>query len=286
MMKIRALLALAIAASIAGCVGSNEATSSAAATPTQLPSQGVTPAPPLATPVELTVYAAASLANALDDVESTYETLNPGLTLTISTDSSAALETKIEQGAGADVFLSADTANPQKLVTGGFAAGPVVIFATNQLTIIVPTDNPAGIESAADLAKKGVKVIAAGDAVPITKYAKQLVDNLAKTSGYPADFAKKYTANIVSKEENVAAVVGKIALGEGDAAIVYVTDAAGSDAITSIDVPDQANVLATYGAVVIKSSKHEAEARAFLDWLHGPAGLALLDNLGFGPPPS
>jgi molybdate transport system substrate-binding protein len=285
-MKIRALMALAIIAAIAGCGSTNEATSSAAATPTQPASQGVTPAPPLATPVELTVYAAASLADALDDVAAEYETLNPGLTLTISTDSSVALETKIEQGAGADVFLSADTANPQKLITGGFAADPVLIFATNQLAIIVPTDNPAGIESAADLARTGIKVIAAGDAVPITKYAKQLVDNLAKTSGYPADFAKKYAANIVSKEENVAAVVGKVALGEGDAAIVYATDAAGSNAVTSIDVPDAANVLATYGAVVIKTSKHEAEARAFLEWLHGPAGQALLDNLGFGPPSS
>ena len=112
----------------------------------------------------------------------------PGLTLTISTDSSSALETQIEQGAPADVFLSADTTNPQKLVDAGLADGAAVTFAGNKLTVIVPADNPAGIASPADLAKPGIKVIAAGDEVPITKYATQLVANLAKEPGYPADF--------------------------------------------------------------------------------------------------
>ena len=81
----------------------------------------------------------------------------------------------------------------------------------------MPTDNPAGIKTPADLARPGVKVIAAGDEVPITKYATQLVANLAKEPGYPADFAAAYAANIVSKEDNVKAVVAKIELGEGDA---------------------------------------------------------------------
>jgi molybdate transport system substrate-binding protein len=283
-MNPRALLPLVVVALLAGCGG--DQTTSSAGTASQVANQSPTPAPPLGTPVELTVYAAASLADALDDVQAAYEPLNPGLTLTISTDSSTALETKIEQGAAADVFLSADTANPQKLIDGGLATGPVLVLATNQLTIIVPTDNPAGIESAADLARPGIRVVAAGDAVPITRYAKQLVDKLAKSAGFPADFAKKYAANIVSKEESVAAVVGKIAIGEGDAAIVYVTDAAGSNAVNSIDVPDEANVLATYGAVVVKATKHAAEARAFLEWLRGPAGLAILANWGFGSPPS
>ena len=90
----------------------------------------------------------------------------------------------------------------------------------------------------ADLAKSGLKVIAAGDEVPITKYATQLVANLAKEAGYPANFVDAYNANVVSKEDNVKAVVAKIELGEGDAGIVYVTDAAASDKVKTVDVPD------------------------------------------------
>ena len=97
----------------------------------------------------------------------------------------------------------------------------------------MPTANPAGITTPADLAKPGVKVIAAGDEVPITKYATQLVENLAKAAGYPADFAAAYAANIASKEDNVKAVVAKIELGEGDAGIVYVTDAKASTKVTT-----------------------------------------------------
>ena len=149
--------------------------------------------------VNLTVYAAASLKAVLAKVRRAYEAANPGTTLAISTDSSAALETKIEQGAPADVFLSADTANPQKLVDRGLAAGSITKFAGNLLTVIVPMANPAGIQTPADLARTGIKVIAAGDTVPITKYATQLVANLARQPGYPADFVAQYTANIVSQ---------------------------------------------------------------------------------------
>jgi molybdate transport system substrate-binding protein len=241
---------------------------------------------PTAPHVELTIYGAASLKGALDKVKTAYEAAYGGTTLTISTDSSAALETKIEQGAPSDVFLSADTTNPQKLIDGGFATGSMVIFAGNKLTIIVPRDNPAGITSPKDLAKAGVDIIAAGDEVPITKYATKLVQNLAAQPGYPATFAADYAANVVSKEENVKAVVGKIELGQGDAGIVYVTDAKASTSVVTVDVPDAANVPATYGGVVVKASAHQAEAAAFLAWLAGPDGQGILAGFGFLPPPT
>ncbi len=234
--------------------------------------------------VELTVYGAASLKGALEKARTAYQTANPGTTLTISTDSSSALETQIEQGAPADVFLSADTTNPKKLVDKGLADGDLVTFAGNKLTVIVPTDDPAGIKTPADLAKAGIKVIAAGDEVPITKYATQLVGNLAKEAGYPADFAAAYTANIASKEDSVKAVVAKIELGEGDAGIVYVTDAKASTKVATVDVPDSANVPATYDGVVVKASRNATAARAFLDWFTGPDGQAILAGLGFLPP--
>ena len=236
-------------------------------------------------PVELTIYGAASLKGALEAAKAAYETANPGTTVTLSTGSSAALETQIEQGAPADVFLSADTTNPKKLVDADLADGAAITFAANELTVIVPTANPAGITSPKDLARAGVKVIAAGEEVPITKYAKQLVDNLAEEAGFPADFAAKYTASIASKEEDVKSVVAKIEIGEGDAGIVYVTDAKASTEVTTVDVPPSANVPATYAGVVVKASKNAAAAKAFLDWFAGPDGQAILSSSGFLPAP-
>lgn len=235
--------------------------------------------------VDLTIYGASSLKGVLEKVTPAYKAAVPGVTLTVSTDSSATLATQIEQGAPADVFLAADTSNPKKLMDEGLADGEAVTFAGNELTIIVPADNPAGIRSPADLAKPGVKVIGAGDTVPITKYATQLVANVGGESGYPANFLAEYTANIVSREDNVKAVVAKLEIGEGDAAIVYVTDAKASTKVATVDVPAAANVPATYAGVVVKASKNVPAARAFLQWLAGPGGQSILAGFGFLPPP-
>jgi molybdate transport system substrate-binding protein len=234
--------------------------------------------------VDLTVYAATSLKDAMAAVKSAYEAAVPGTTLTVATDSSATLRAQIEQGAPADLLLSADQKNPQALADGGLADGTAVDFASIELTIIVPADNPAAIASPADLAKSGVKIVAAGDEVPITSYATQAVANLAALAGYPANFERAYAANVVSREENVKAVVAKIELGEGDAAIVYVTDARSSTGIKTIEVPAEANVMATYAGVAVKASHHAREAHALLDWLAGPEGFAILTTFGFRPP--
>lgn len=240
---------------------------------------------PSPAPATLTVFAAASLKVAFAELGAAYGAANPGTKLTFSFNGSSALEAQIEQGAPADVFASADLANPRKLVDSGFATGPITNFAGNVLTVIVPTANPGGVATPADLAKPGLKVVAAGDDVPITKYANQLLDNLAKEAGYPADFAAKVKANIVSKEDNVAAVVSKIELGEGDVAIVYLTDAENSTQVTPVAVPDSANVPATYGVVAVKASRSPGSAAAFIAWLVGPDGRAILARNGFLPPP-
>jgi molybdate transport system substrate-binding protein len=276
-MRLRAATLSAVAIVLAACsaggrVSGSDSAAAASASPASTGS------------VELTVFGAASLKGVLDKVKVAYRSAEPEVGLTVSTDSSAALETQIEQGAPADVFLSADTANPDKLTGKGLAVGNPSPFATNLLTVIVPAGNAARIASPADLARPGVKVIAAGDSVPITTYAKQLLTNLAKEPGYPANYVAAYTANMASKEDNVAAVVAKVALGEGDAAIVYQTDARTSPGVTSIPVPASANVGATYAGVVVKASAHQTAAEAFLRWLAGPDGQAILTAAGFMPP--
>jgi molybdate transport system substrate-binding protein len=284
-----AVLVLSLAWLVAAC-GTGATPSSSSAGPSAAPpSVGASGGPSAAASAAavtspLTVYGAASLKGALEQMKTAWEAANPGSTLTISTDSSSALETQIEQGAPADVFLSADTSNPKKLTDKGLADGSAENFAGNVLTVIVPTANPAGIQSPADLAKAGVKVIAAGDDVPITKYARQAVAILARVAGYPANFEAAYEANVASKEDNVKAVVTKIELGEGDAGIVYVTDAKASTKVTPIAIPDEANVPATYAGAVVKASPNAADAHAFLDWVAGPDGQAILASFGFLPP--
>jgi molybdate transport system substrate-binding protein len=237
-------------------------------------------------PPTLTVFAAASLGAAMDEVAAAYEAAT-GIGILVATDSSAALATQIEQGAPADVFLSADESNPQRLVDGALAAGVAVTFARNGLAVIVPTDARPAIEpidSPADLARPGVRVIAAGDEVPITAYAAELIANLATLDGYPTTFAADYATNVVSREDNVAAVVAKIELGEGDAAIVYATDARGATDVRTVELPAAANVSARYGAVIVGSSTDVSDAQAFLDWLVGADGQAVLAGFGFLPP--
>ena len=267
MQRSRSILAL-LAVILTAC------TSGGGASPSSFP----------ASPAALTIFGAASLSGVLGEVKTAYEAANPGTVITLSTDSSSALATQIEQGAPADVFLSADTTNPKQLVDGGFATGDAVVFAGNKLCIVVPAGNPGAVASAADLAKAGLKVIAAGDEVPITKYATQLLANLSTEPGYASGFEAAYAANVVSREDNVKAVIAKIELGEGDAGIVYVTDAKASDQVETIDIPDSANVPASYAGVVVKASPNQPAATAFLDWFAGPDGQAILSTFGFLPP--
>ena len=270
----------ALALFLAACSGAATPTPSAVAP--SAPASSVAPAS--AAPGSLTIYAAASLKAVLARVKTAYEAANPGTTLTISTDSSSALETKIEQGAPADVFLSADTANPQKLVDKGLAAGSLTLFAGNHLTIIVPAANPAGDPDA-----RRISPGAGSRSSPPATRCRSRSTRPSSSRTSPGSPATRPTSSPSTprtssrKEDNVAAVVAKIELGEGDAGIVYVTDAKTSTKVTTIAVPDAANVPATYAGVVVKASTNGAAAQAFLAWLGGPDGQAILASFGFLP---
>jgi molybdate transport system substrate-binding protein len=235
-------------------------------------------------PTALTVFAASPLEGALAQLKASYESGHPGATITVVTDSSATLRTRIEQGAPADVFLAADIADPRELVDGGLADGEAIDFAGNLLTIAVPADNPAKITSPADLARSGVRIVAAGDDVPITAEATQAIALLATIPGYPPNFVTAYARNVVSKEGSVKALLAKIELRAGDAGIVDVTDARASTKVATVDIPVQANVPATYAGVIIRTSAHLAAAHAFLDWIMGAEAQLILTQLGFIQP--
>jgi molybdate transport system substrate-binding protein len=289
----RRLTALFVAAGLLGSLAACSPGASTGATPVPTPSPAVqssTPSAVVASPstetFALTVFAAASLRDALEALVARYAEVEPAVTITVSTGASSALRAQIEEGAPADVFLSADTKQPAALVQAGLSAGEAKVIAGNRLAIVVPTANPASIATPADLARAGVKIIAAGDAVPITGYATTLIANLAALDGYPPGFAEAYAANVVSREDDVKAVVAKIELGEGDAAIVYETDAQASEAVTSVPIPSEANVAARYAGVLIGASPNLEAGRGFLDWLNGSDAQAILATFGFSPPTS
>ena len=227
----------------------------------------------------LTVYAAASLRDSFEELATAYAS-ETGVELTLSFDASSTLRTQIEQGAPADVFASADTANAQALVDAGMAHGDPVTFARNRLAIVVPLDGN-GIDDWQALASPGVRIVAAGGAVPITRYAHQLVENLARLPDAPPSFAESYGANVISEEDNVRAVLAKIELGEGDAGIVYETDARSSADVATLPLPDAANVSTDDVAVAVSSSD---AADRFVDWLTEDAAQRILAAHGFRPP--
>ena len=221
---------------------------------------GVGPAPS-----SVTIFAAASLTDAfeaLGELKGAHPVFNFAGTPT--------LVTQIEQGAQADVFASADTANMDKLVADGFASGQPKVFAHNQLEIVVAPGNPKGITGLADLAKPGLIYISAGPTVPAGKYAAQA---LAKAG---------VTVHPKSLETDVKSVVSKIELGEADAGIVYTTDvkAAGTK-VAGVPIPQAYNVVATYPIVEVKGAKNSAAAGQFIAYVLSTKGQAKLATFGF-----
>jgi molybdate transport system substrate-binding protein len=246
-----------------------------AATPVAFPEGGGT----------LTVFAAASLTDAFNQMAHDLEAAHPGLNITFNFAGSQQLVTQLTQGASADVFASANNAQMQDAVDHGVIASAPRTFVENRLAIIVPKDNPAGVQSPADLAKKGLKLDLAAPAVPVGKYARVSICQMgADTATYGEGFVQKVAANIVSEENNVKAVVTKIQLGEADAGIVYTTDVTNEVAgqVKVIEIPRLVNVVASYPVAPVKGGNSQL-AQAFISYLLGPDGQAVLKQFGFQP---
>jgi molybdate transport system substrate-binding protein len=233
---------------------------------------------------DLTIFAAASLTDAFEAIESELEAANPDLSITYNFGGSQALVTQLKEGAEADVFASANVAQTDVATEAGLVAGAPLPFAHNRLAIVTPAGNPAAIESAANLAKEGTLLVLAQPEVPAGRYARESVCLLATdTATYGAGFVERVAANVVSEEEDVRDVLAKVVLGEADAGIVYVSDAvAAGDQVLVVDIPDEVNVIATY-PVAILAGGDEALGSAFVSYLLSDEGQALLERYGFQP---
>jgi molybdate transport system substrate-binding protein len=215
---------------------------------------------------ELTVYAAASLTDVLEQLEPDARYNFAG---------SDELATQLREGAEADIYAAASPKYPGELRAEGIVDEPQT-FATNRLVLVVPASNPAGIESLADVGREGVKLVVAAEGVPIGDYSREVLEKAGRT---------KLLERVVSEEEDVRGVLGKVALGEADAGFVYATDAkAAGDDVRAIELSGAIQTDVRYPVAVVSDTSNEEAARAFVELLLSDEGRQALREAGFGLP--
>lgn len=231
----------------------------------------------------LTVFAAASLADAFEDIAAGFEADHPGVEVLFSFGSSSTLATQLVEGAPADVFASANSTQMTVARDAERIAGTPRTFVKNRLVLIVPADNPAGITTLRDLANEGVQLIIAAPDVPVRTYTDTMLERLAADPAFGEAFSAAVMANVVSEEDNVRQVAAKVALGEADAGIVYVSDVTPDigDQVIAIPIPDHLNTIATYPIAVTRDAANPELAQAFVDYVLSDAGQDMLVNWNF-----
>ena len=276
-MKRTLSLILLLALFLAGCAPA------AAQLPATVPTDTAVPPTAVAEPKTLNVFAAASLTAAFNEIGKDFEAANPGATVTFNFAGSQALQTQIEEGAPADVFASASKTNMDTLVTDNLVTQDAPQqFLNNKLVVILPKDNPAGLAALEDLAKPGIKLVLAADAVPVGKYALQALDLMDAKFGN--GYKTRVLANVVSNEDNVKQVVSKVQLGEADAGIVYTSDGVAAPELKTIEIPVDLNVIAKYPIAALAKSENIDLANAFIAYVLSADGQAILQKWGFAPP--
>jgi molybdate transport system substrate-binding protein len=214
----------------------------------------------------LTVFAAASLTEV-------FRELSPETRYNFA--GSDELATQIREGARPDVYAAASPRYPEELREEGLIEEPRT-FATNRLVLVVPAANPAGIEALDDVGREGVKLVVGAEGVPVGDYTRAVLEAAGR---------ERLLDRVVSEEEDVKGVVGKVALGEADAGFVYATDArSAADNVRAIELPREAQADVRYLVAVVRGIDQAEEARAFVDLLLRERGRRLLREAGFGVP--
>lgn len=296
MKKAFALAAVfALAFSLAGCGGG----ASSAASPSSAASAGSGAASASASqtetggePVELTVFAAASLTETLNRIAEDYKVVAPNVTLTFNFDSSGTLKTQIQEGAVCDVFLSAgqkqmdqlDKTADASVNTEGLdfvAEGTRVNLLENKVALCVAEGSDASIASFDDLAKalEGTDILMAmgNSDVPVGQYTQQIL------AYYNLDEEALANAGKITYGSNVKEVTTQITEGSVDCGVVYCTDAF-SAGITPVDyATEEMCGQVIYPAAVLNVSQHSEEAQTFLDYLQTDAAMQVFEEVGFSP---
>ena len=262
---IAAVAALSLI-TLSSCSGGSESASSSSSTASSAAATAS------ATPVELNVFAAASLNKAFPEIADTVlKESDPNIKVTFNFQGSSTLVDQMKEGAPADVFASADQKNMTKASDAKLVDSPKP-FASNVLTLIVPKGNPAkitGLDSSLD----GKKLVVCAQGVPCGNATKQLAEKLG------------VTLSPVSEEQKVTDVRAKVESGEADAGLVYATDAkAAGDKIETVEVARANEVVNSYPIALTVSTKNKEAAQKFIDAVLSDKGQAVLKKYGFSGP--
>ena len=213
------------------------------------------------------VYAAASLAEV-------FPRIDPEARFSFAGSDELATQIR-EGGATADVYAAASSKYPQELFEEGLVEEPVT-FASNRLVLVVPRGNPAAIENVEDVLQPGTRLVVAAEGVPVGDYTRTVLETLGLSAALD---------NVVSNEDDVKGVAGKVALGEADAGFVYATDVTPvEDRVLAIELPEGSQPPIEYQVAVVAASDDEGAARAFLETLRSQAGRDALAQAGFAIP--
>jgi molybdate transport system substrate-binding protein len=221
----------------------------------------------------IVVFAAASLKAAFGTLVDQFKADNPGAGVEVDYAGSSELATALTQGATADVFASADTAQMDAVAKAGLLAGDPTNFASNTLVIVTAPGNPKRVDSFAGLAKPGISVVVCQRPVPCGA-ATQRIEDTAHVRLTP-----------VSEETDVSDVLDKVTTGQADAALVYVTDARrAGDKVATVTFPEAAGAVNVYPIGVLKQAPKPELARTFVALVNSDAGRTILAHAGFGAP--
>jgi len=241
-------------------------------------------------PVELTVFAAASMTETLEKIAEMYKEVAPNVTLTFNFDSSGTLKTQIQEGAACDLFISAaqkqmnelDSSAGEEVNPDGLdfvEQGTRVDLLENKVTLVVPEENAKGIENFDDLAEKleaGDILMAMGNSdVPVGQYTQKIFDY------YGLDEQALADAGVLTYGTNVKEVTTQVSEASVDCGVVYCTDAF-SAGLTVVDeaTPEMCGQV-IYPAAVLNISENKEAAQAFLDYLQQEDCMKVFEEVGF-----
>jgi len=226
-------------------------------------------------PAEITVSAAISLKDSLEELAKIYSTVRPNVKVHFNFGASGTLQQQIEQGAPVDVFISASPAQMNALESKGWIDKDTrKDMVKNRVVLIVPKGK-SGVASFQDLTHPDVKVIAVGEpqAVPAGKYAQEVLTHMGLYDQLKTKF-------VLAKD--VRQVLTYVATGNADAGIVYITDAlATKDVTVAATAPEDSHPPVVYPVAAIKNSHNWAAAKDFVDFLLSVKARAVFEKYGF-----